>query len=251
MTYCWSVSGTAKFSCSMQFDELLASLSIWDVGSGTFWSSSATEMLTGSFKLISARRVTPKPQAMRDTWGPVWAGMMCSQKKNQLTQFQWKRVRGKDPVSHPQTLTEPPHKPQPFQGLPGLAAVDSTRTFPRHYFSWLCWFTVHKCLYGQTAFGRPAFKRVWKKPSRSSLCQEYRSREAWFSSCLSSWLLVWYRAKHTTPLLPLAFCLNSAFAKQTNELSGSWWLCNGIWETYVETMEVHTLIEIPVMKEVP
>lgn len=65
MTYCWSVSGTAKLSCSMQFDELLASLAACDAAPGTFWISSAMEMLTGSFRLISARRVTPEPQEMR------------------------------------------------------------------------------------------------------------------------------------------------------------------------------------------
>lgn len=54
----------------MQFDELLACPFICDAG--LIWVSSAMEMLMGSFKLISASRVTPKSQKMKNTRGPVW-----------------------------------------------------------------------------------------------------------------------------------------------------------------------------------
>lgn len=72
MTYCLSFSGTAKFSWSIQLDGLLASLSACNAGLRLFWFSSAMEILMGSFKLISASRVTPKPQKMKNTWGPTW-----------------------------------------------------------------------------------------------------------------------------------------------------------------------------------
>lgn len=56
----------------MQFDELLAWLSICEAGLSALWISSAMEMLMGSFKLISASRVTPKSQKIQNTQGPVW-----------------------------------------------------------------------------------------------------------------------------------------------------------------------------------
>lgn len=70
MKYCLSFSGTAKFPGSIQSDEPLACLSAWDAGLGAFWVSSAMEMLMGSFKLISASRVTPKAQKVTDEVQP-------------------------------------------------------------------------------------------------------------------------------------------------------------------------------------
>lgn len=65
--YCLSFSGTAKFSWSIQFEEPLASFSICNAGLRLFWTSSAMEILMGSFKLISASRVTPEAQKMKNT----------------------------------------------------------------------------------------------------------------------------------------------------------------------------------------
>lgn len=69
MTYCLSCSGTAKFSWSIQLDGLLSAC---NADLRLFWFSSAMEILMGSFKLISASRVTPKPQKIKNTWGPIW-----------------------------------------------------------------------------------------------------------------------------------------------------------------------------------
>ena len=67
MKYCLSFSGTAKFSWSIRFEELLASFSVCNAGLRLSRISSAMEILMGSFKLISASRVTTKPQEMKNT----------------------------------------------------------------------------------------------------------------------------------------------------------------------------------------
>lgn len=143
MTYCLSCSGTAKFSWSIQLDWLLSAC---NAGLRLFWFSSAMEILMGSFKLISASRVTPKPQKMKNTWGPISGAaggggdIFTNRTANAIP------VKNKEFMSHASNTERTLPHLQTFQVSARLSCCRLHQKRHKPWFSHMCYFTWYKCL---------------------------------------------------------------------------------------------------------
>lgn len=156
---------------------------------------------------------------MRDRWGPVWPGMMHSQKKT-INTIAVKRSGGQEPSEAPSDTDSSPSQTSTFLRLTRLSSVDSTRSLTRHYFSWLCYFTRFMNVFMDRQHLAGLLLNVCVGKSQQIFTLS-RVQESGTLAQLLPQQLVWYRAKHTTAPLQLTFCLNCAFVKQTNEISGS------------------------------